>query len=164
VRRQLTAPYTPQQNGVVERRNQTIVGMARSLLKGKGIPAKFWGEAVTTAVFLLNRATTKSVTKMTPYQAWSGKRPAVHYLRTFGCIAHVKVTRPGLKKLDDRSVPMVLLGYEPGSAAYRLFHLPTGRVHVSRDVVFDEDAAWEWCSTVAEQAGKLDSFVVEQAF
>jgi hypothetical protein len=117
-------------------------------------------------VFLLNRATTKSVTKMTPYQAWSRKRSAIHYFRTFGCIAHIEVTRPGLKKLDDRSMPMVLLGYEPGFAAYRLFHPPMGWVHVSMDVVFDEDAAWEWSSTgtAAEQARKLDSFVVEQAF
>jgi transposase InsO family protein len=56
--RHLTAPYSPQQNGVVERRNQTIVGMARSMLKAMSVPAKFWGEAVTTAVFILNRSYT----------------------------------------------------------------------------------------------------------
>jgi transposase InsO family protein len=61
VQRQLTASYTPQQNGVVERRNQTVVGMTRCLLKARGVPAKFWGEAVMTAVYLLNRGTTKSV-------------------------------------------------------------------------------------------------------
>jgi hypothetical protein len=144
VQRQLTAPYTPQQNGVVERRNQTIVGMARSLLKAKAVPTKYWGEAVTTAVYLLNRGTTKSVATGTPHEAWSGKKPSVQHLRTFGCVAHVKVTRPNVKKLDDRSIPMVLFGYEPGSAAYRVFHPPSGRVHVSRDIVFDEDAAWDW--------------------
>ena len=63
--------------------------MARSLLKAKSMPAHFWGEAVTTNVYLLNRATTKSVAKMTPYEAWSGRRPAVHHLRVFGCVAHV---------------------------------------------------------------------------
>jgi hypothetical protein len=112
-----------------------------------------------------NRATTKSVTKMTPYQAWSGKRPTIDYFCKFGFVAHVKVTSPDLKKLGDRSVQMVLLGYEPGSVAYRLFHPPTGRVHVSRDVVFDEDATWEWSSTgtMAEQAGMLDSIVVEHS-
>jgi transposase InsO family protein len=60
VRRELTAPYTPQQNGVVERRNQTVVGTARSMLKAKGLPGVFWGEAVTTAVYLLNRSSSKS--------------------------------------------------------------------------------------------------------
>jgi transposase InsO family protein len=64
-----TTPYTPQHNGVVERRNQTVVGMAMSLLKSMGVPNRFWGEAVTTAVYLLNRAPTKSVKGMTPYQA-----------------------------------------------------------------------------------------------
>ena len=71
VQRQLTAPYTPQQNGVVERRNQTIVGTTRILLKARSVPARFRGEAVTTVVYLLNRSTTKSVAKMTPYEAWT---------------------------------------------------------------------------------------------
>lgn len=74
-----SAPYSPQQNGVVERRNQTILGMARSLLKAKNMPARYWGEAVTTAVFLLNRAPTKSLANITPYEAWHGKKPAVGY-------------------------------------------------------------------------------------
>lgn len=58
VGRQLTAPYSPQQNGVVERRNQTIVTTARSMMKAKGVPGRFWGEAMSTAVFLLNRSPT----------------------------------------------------------------------------------------------------------
>ena len=67
VHRQHSAPYSPQQNGVVERRNQSVVTMARSLLKGRNMPAVFWGEAVATAVFLLNRAPTKSLDGMTPF-------------------------------------------------------------------------------------------------
>ena len=56
-----TTPYSPQQNGVVERRNQSVVEMARCMLKSKRMPQKYWGEAVTTAVYLLNRSPTKSV-------------------------------------------------------------------------------------------------------
>ena len=67
VHRQHSAPYSPQQNGVVERRNQSVVTMARSLLMGRNVPAVFWGEAVATAVFLLNRAPTKSLDGMTPF-------------------------------------------------------------------------------------------------
>ena len=64
-----SAPYTPQQNGVMERRNQTMVAMARALLKQRGLPARFWGEAVVTAVHLLNRALTKALQGMTAYEA-----------------------------------------------------------------------------------------------
>jgi transposase InsO family protein len=110
VQRQLTVSYTPQQNGVVERMNQTVVSMARCLLKAKGVPTKFWGEAVTMVVYLLNRGTMKSVAGKMPYEAWHGRHPSVQHLRVFGCVAHVKVTRPNLKKLEDRSTRMVLFG------------------------------------------------------
>jgi hypothetical protein len=90
--------------------NQTIVGMARCLLKAKGVPTKFWGEAVTTVVYLLNRGTTKSVTGKMPYEAWHSRHPSIQHLRVFGCVAHVKVTRPNLKKLEDRSTCMVQFG------------------------------------------------------
>lgn len=105
VQRQLTAPYLPQQNGVVERCNQTIVGMARSMLMAKGLPGIFWGEAVTTAFFILNRSPTRCLDGKTPYEAWHGEQPAVSFFHTFGCIAHMKNTKPHLKKLEKRSSP-----------------------------------------------------------
>ncbi|WVZ79227.1 hypothetical protein U9M48_026831 [Paspalum notatum var. saurae] len=143
VGRHLTAPYSPQQNGVVERRNQTVVGMARSMLKAKGMPAAFWGEAVSTAVYILNRSPTKSLEDKTPFEAWHERKPDVAHLCTFGCIGHVKVTRPNLAKLEDRSKPMIFLGYKAGSKAYRLYDPVERRVHASRDVVFDEAASWD---------------------
>jgi hypothetical protein len=142
--RHLTAPYSPQQNGVVERRNQTIVGMARSMLKAISVPAKFWGEAVTTAVFFLNWSYTRSMDGRTPFEAWFGQKPDVHFLKVFGCKAHAKVTRPNLKKLDDRSVHVVFLGYAPGGKAYRCYDPASKRVVVTRDVVFDEGQPWPW--------------------
>jgi transposase InsO family protein len=117
VQRHLTAPYSPQQNGVAERRNQTVVGMARSMMKAKGMPNRFRGEAVLTAVYILNRSFTRALDGMTPFEAWHGRKPAVEHLRAFGCVAHAKITKPGLKKLDDRSIKAVFLGYEPGSKA-----------------------------------------------
>jgi hypothetical protein len=120
------------------------------MLKGTGMPARFWGEAVTTAVFLLNRSLTRSVEGRTPYEAWHGCKPDVKFLRVFGCKAHAKITKPNLKKLDDRSKAMVMLGYEPGGKAYRLYDPVAKRVHVSRDVVFDESTMWSWDS---EEAG-----------
>lgn len=157
VRRETTAPYSPQQNGVMECRNQSVVGTARSMLKAKGLPGMFWGEAVTTAVYLLNRSSSKSIGGKTPYELWNGSPPAVHHLRTFGCLAHVKTTTPNVKKLDDRSKPMIFVGYEPGSKAYRCYDPASRRVHISRDVAFDEEAQWRWDG---ETASELD-FTIE---
>lgn len=160
VRRQLTAPYTPQQNGVVERRNQTVVGTARSMLKAKSLPGVFWGEAVSTAVYLLNRSSCKAIGGRTPYELWNGRTPSVQHLRTFGCVAHTKVTTPHQKKLDDRSRRMIFVGYESGSKAYRVYDPSTRRVHISRDVVFDEAAAWAW--SMANPSEPSDFTVEEQ--
>jgi len=87
VKRHFSAPHSPQQNGIVEWRNQTVVATARALLKQRGMPARFLGEAVVTAVHLLNRSPTKSLQGMTPYEAWHGRAPSVAHLRVFGCVA-----------------------------------------------------------------------------
>ena len=118
--------------------------MARSMMKAKGMPARFWGEAVTTAVFILNRAPTKALMGKTPFEAWYGCKPNVSFLQTFGCIGHVRKTKPNLTKLEDRSTPMVFLGYVEGTKAYRLYDPHGDKVTVSRDVVFNEEAAWDW--------------------
>ena len=73
---EVTSPYTPQHNGVVERRNRTILNMARSMMKGKGMPHYFWGEATSTAVYILNRCPTKRLQGYTPEEAWSEKKPS----------------------------------------------------------------------------------------
>ena len=74
--------------------------------------AEFWDEAVSTAVFILNRVPTKPLKGKTPFEAWHGRKPNMSFLRTFGCVGHVKNTKPFLGKLEDRSTPMVLLGLE----------------------------------------------------
>lgn len=122
---------------MVERRNQTIMGMARSMLKAMNLPSWLWGEAVATAVYILNRSPTQSVEGSTPYEVWHGSKPTVSQLRTFGCVAHVKQGSKRLTKLEDRSTPtMVFVGYESGSKAWRFYDPNTRRVHVSRDVLF----------------------------
>jgi len=150
----------PQQNGVVERRNQTVVEMARCMLKSMKVPPEFWGEAVATAVYVLNRSPTKSLKNKTPFEAWHGKKPRVDHLRTFGCTAHVKVIGPGISKLSDRSKKMVFLGYEPGTKGYRLYDPDRRRLVISRDVVFEEDRAWEW-EDPEDSTAETETFTVE---
>lgn len=89
--RHFTTPYTPQQNGVVERHNQTVLATVRALLKQRKMSVRYWGEAVCTAVFLLNRSPMKSLAGMTSYEAWTGRKPVVSFLRTFGCLTYTKV-------------------------------------------------------------------------
>lgn len=78
---------------------------------------------------------------MTPYEAWYGRCLSVHHLRTFGCIGYMKNTKTNLNKLEDRSKPMVLLRYEPGCKIYRMHDSVGGKLHVSRDVMFDEESS-----------------------
>jgi hypothetical protein len=126
VQRHFSALYTTQQNEVVERWNQTILGMAHTLLKECGMPVRFGGEAVTTTVFLLNCAPTKALRGKTLFEAYHGRKPVVGFLKTFNYVGFIKNKRPGLKKLDDQSVPMVFIGYSEGAKAYRMLEPSTG--------------------------------------
>ena len=110
IQRQLTAPYTPEQNGVAERKNRTVVEMARSLLKEKDLPNYFWAEAVATSVHLLNISPTKAVQNITPFEAWKGMKPSMSYLKVFGCIAYSMIYSQNRQKLDDKSVKCIFIG------------------------------------------------------
>jgi transposase InsO family protein len=111
IEHQLTAPYTPQQNGVVERKNRTIMEMARCLLHDKGLPKKFWAEAANTAVFLLNRLPTKAVQKKTPFEAWHGSKPKLINPKTFGCVCFSYIHQVKRDKLDKKAEPGIFVGY-----------------------------------------------------
>jgi hypothetical protein len=114
------------------------------MMNAKRLSSIYWVEAVATTLFVLNWSLKKLVAGMTPYEAWYDKKPVVHHLRPFGCIAHVKRTSPNLKKHDDRSCAMVFVGYEQGTKGYRVFDHSTHRISMSHNVVFDEYAQWNW--------------------
>ena len=143
--RELTAPHSPEQNGVAERKNQTVVEMARSTLKAKNLPNMFWGKAIVTAVYLLNLSPTKAVMNQTPYEAWQGRKPRVSHLKVFGCIAYALLENRS--KLDDKSQKCIFIGYCTKSKAYRLYNPLSGKVIVSRNVIFNEEDRCEWTST-----------------
>jgi hypothetical protein len=153
--------YSPQQNDVIERRNQTVVEMARALLKQREMSAVFWDEAVVTAVYILNRSPTKAFNGRTSYDSWYGRKPAVSHLRVFGCLAFGKELGH-IGKLDDRSTPGVFIGYAEGSKAYRILDPGTQRVRTTRDVVFDEGRGWTWDKAVDDGSTlTYDNFTVE---
>ena len=118
--RQLTVGYTPQQNGVAERKNRTIEEMAKSMIHEKGLPRSFWGESVYTAVYLMNRCPTKALENQTPFEAWSGRKPSVNHLKVFGCICYAHVPKETRNKLDETSEKCIFVGYSSQSKGYRL--------------------------------------------
>jgi hypothetical protein len=138
-----------------------VVEMARCMMKSMCVPAEYWAEAVTTAVYVLNRSPTRSLKNQTPFKVWHGKKPNVAHFKTFGCTSHVKLMGPGLTKLADRSKKMLFLGYEPGTKGYKLFDPETNRVTVSRDVIFEENVPWEWTRTNGSNHTEPDTFTVE---
>ena len=139
INRHTSAPYTPQQNGVAECANRTIVEMARSMIHSKGLGKQFWAEAVCNAAYTCNWCPTTVVYGMTPEEAWSGKKPSISHLCVFGCIAYARVPDEKRSKLDAKGIKCLMLGYCEGTRAYRLMCLETKKIIKSPDVTFFED-------------------------
>ena len=102
--------YTPEQNGVSERLNRSLISVARAMLLDAKLPVKFWGEAVITASYLRNRTPIGPEGK-TPEEAYSGRKPNIGHLRAYGCVAHAHIPREKRLKLDDMVVKAYLISY-----------------------------------------------------
>ncbi|KAM1111108.1 hypothetical protein ACFX13_010490 [Malus domestica] len=148
--RQLTIAYSPQQNGVAERRNRTICEMARSMMTEKGVPVIFWAEAVSTAVYLQNRCFTTSVIDKTPFEAFTGRKPGIKHLKVFGCICYTHVPSPLRQKFDDKTRKGIFMGYGSCEKGYRVYDLQSKKIVLSRSVIFSEDKSWKWESNQGE--------------
>ena len=141
IQRQMTTAHTPQQNGVAERVNRTIMEAARSMLHAAGLPMSFWTYAVRTAVYLRNRSPTRALNNITPYEAWRGEKPDLSHLRVFGCRAYVylhKAQRSSTSKLAARAIPGIFVGYPTEAKAWLVWDPVGKKVHTSRDVRFIE--------------------------
>ncbi|KAL0435451.1 UNVERIFIED_CONTAM: Retrovirus-related Pol polyprotein from transposon TNT 1-94 [Sesamum radiatum] len=138
-----TAPYTPQQNGVSERKNRVLKEMVNSMLSYSGLSDGFWGEAMLTACYLLNKVPNKR-NKVTPYELWYKKKPNLNYLRIWGCRAVVRLPEPKKKSLGERGIDCIFIGYAEHSKAYRFYvivpndFISVNTVIESRDAIFDE--------------------------
>lgn len=94
-------------------------------------------------MYLLNRLPTKIMGDQTPFEAWCKRKPHLGHLRVFGCLAHVKPVVPHIKKLENRSSPMVYFGVEEGSKSHRMYDPRNKKIVVSRDVIFEESVQWK---------------------
>ncbi|GJW26135.1 retrotransposon protein, putative, ty1-copia subclass [Tanacetum coccineum] len=132
---ELTPPYTPQHNGVSERRNRTLLDMVRSMMNLTTLPLSFWDYALESATRILNMVPTKKVDK-TPYELWYGKVPNLSYLKVWGCEALVKRDTPD--KLEQRSVKCIFIGYPKETMGYYFYFPPENKIVVARYAEFFE--------------------------
>ncbi|KMQ91985.1 gag-pol polyprotein [Lasius niger] len=139
IHHQTTIPHTPQQNGLAERMNRTIVERARCLLAESELPTTFWAEASSTAVYLINRSPARAIQHRTPEEIWSGEKPKLQHLRVFGCEAMVHVPKECRRKWDMKSDKCIFLGYLEDGNGYRLYHESSQKIIKARDVVFIEN-------------------------
>jgi transposase InsO family protein len=139
VDQQFSAPRVPQQNGVVERKNRTLVEMAKTMLDEHMTPRRFWADAISTACYISNRLFMYSILHLTPFELCFGRKPSVSHLRSFGCKCFV-LKHENLDKFESRSFDVIFLGYTPHGRSYRVYNLKTNIVVESYNVTFDETA------------------------
>lgn len=130
---QNTAAYSPQQNGVAERKNRTLIEMARCMIIELKLDNSFWGKAVMMANYIQNRLPWKSI-QMTPYEEWFGRKPNIQHFKEFGSKCYVYVHAAKRQKLDPKAISAILVGYDDKSKAYRCYNSSTQKVIISRDV------------------------------
>lgn len=140
IQRRLTAPHTPQQNGVAERKNRTLLDMARCMMIRSGVSPVFWAEAVMAANYIRNRCPTNSLEGKIPYELWSDRKVNINHLRVFGTKAFVVNKTVSRGKLEERSIEGSLVGYSEQTKGYRVYIPKTRKVIVSRDVRFINEA------------------------
>ena len=138
IKHQRTVPYSPEQNGAAERRNLTIMNMARTILIDAGLKPEFWIFAVRYAVYTQNRLPTKAINWKTPHELWAGTKPDVRHMRTFGCVAYSHVNSSLRTSLDPTAERGIFLGYSQYSKGYIFMRENDKKVLVRRDMTFDE--------------------------
>ena len=134
---QRSAPYTPQQNGLAERKNRTLVDMVNSMILNARLPLNLWGEALLTACHVHNRIPSKK-RKISPYEVWKGRKPKLDYLKVWGCLAFYRVPDPKRTKLGPRAIKSIFVGYAQNSKAFRLLDLNSNIIVETRDAEFIE--------------------------
>ena len=158
---QFTMPGSPEQNGIAERRNRTLMEMVRSMISRTNLLGFLWGEALKTALYILNRVPTKAV-PLTPFELWTGRKPSLNHLKVWGCPAEVKLYNPALSKLDSRTTRCYFVSYPDHSKGYR-FYNPNGGTrivesHTAKFLEFDV-AEESSCSQTIEDDSTMDKVV-----
>ena len=137
---QMTSPYTPQQNGVAERKNRTLKEMMNALLLSSGLRQNLWGEAVLTATQILNRVP-YSKTQIIPYEKWKGRKPNLNYFKVWGCLAKVQVPKPKQVKIGPKTIDCIFIGYANNSKAYRFLVYKSEIPDIHSNIIIESNNA-----------------------
>ncbi|KAK2997449.1 hypothetical protein RJ639_025454 [Escallonia herrerae] len=151
--RHFSVKRTPEQNGVAERMNKTLLERARCMRLNADLPKSFWAEAVNTACYLINRSPSSAINHRVPEEVWSGKQVNFSAMKFFGCPAYVHLHNEERSKLDPKSKECIFLGYEEGVKGYRLWDPVAKKKVISRDVVFNEAHMLNTNATSSERQG-----------
>ena len=139
IQREHTVRATPQQNGAAERGNRVMAEGVTCMLSEAKLPPFFWGEALSTFVYVRNRLPTASLpSNKTPYEVAFGKKPSLQHLRVFGCRAYVMIQKDQRKSLQPHSMACIFLGYSEEIKGWRCYDPVSKKIIVSRDVIFNE--------------------------
>ncbi|GJS62073.1 retrovirus-related pol polyprotein from transposon TNT 1-94 [Tanacetum coccineum] len=138
IEHQTSTPRTPEQNGVVERRNRTLVEAARTMLSASKLPLSFWAEAVATACYTQNRSIIISTHGKTAYHIINDRKPSIKHLHIFGCTCYITRDGENLDKMKEKGDPCVMVGYSTQSKGYRVYNKRTRLIVESIHIKFDE--------------------------
>lgn len=158
IQRQLSIARTPQQNGVVERKNMTVIEMARSMLQDAKLDNKFWCQAVLATIHILNRSLLRTNNEKTPYELWIGILANLKYFRVFGSKCYIRQTDKNMGKFDSRTDEGIFLGYSCKQKAYRCFNHRLGKIVESVHVKVDESTTTTSIINQEESEDDEDSF------
>lgn len=138
--------------------------MAKCMLIEKGIPLEFWVDAVNTGVYILNRCPTKTLDKKTLFEAYNGKNPGIKHLKVFGSMCYAQVPSQLRQTLDVTSSKCIFLGYGTCEKGYRLYSLETKKMIAYRDVIFNEDASWDWNSKAVKEVNVFGNYEIQEVY
>ncbi|GJR92069.1 putative ribonuclease H-like domain-containing protein [Tanacetum coccineum] len=139
IKRDYSNARTPQQNGVAERKNRTLIEAARTMLADSKLPTMFWTEAVRTACYVLNRVLVTSPHNKTPYALLTGNIPSVSHFKPFGCHVTILNTSDHLGKFDGKADEGYIVGYSASNKAYRVYNVPNKRVEETMNLRYLEE-------------------------
>jgi len=148
IRKEKIVPGSPQENGVSERMNKTIMERARCIRLHAELPLQFWADVVDTTVYLINKGASSSLDGGIPEEAWTSKMVNYSFLNTFGCEAFVHINKENRTKLEEKSKKCTFIGYGVNDFGYRLYDYEKHKIIRRRNVIFNEKILYKDLHTI----------------